>query len=308
MAAPVLIGTASWADKALTESGKFYPPDADSAEARLRFYASRFPLVEVDTTYYGLPQQSMAEQWAERTPDDFVFDVKAFALFTEHPAAVARLPKELRAELPAALAGKRNLYRKDAPPDVVDYCWRAFIDGLSPLAAAGKLGVVVFQFPKWVFPNRRTWSYFDEIKDRLGTYRAAVEFRNDIWLRADNREETLNRLGDLDFSYICVDEPQGFRSSVPPVVAASNDLGFVRFHGRNRDTWEKRTARASDRFDYRYEEAEFKEWVPGFHELVGETRAVHAIMNTNNDDQGPANAELLAGILRAAGLNVRPGG
>jgi uncharacterized protein YecE (DUF72 family) len=188
---------------------------------------------------------------------------------------------------------------------VIDYCWSAFVDGLAPLQKAGKLGVVVLQFPKWVFPNRRTWGYFEEVKDRLGPYRAAVEFRNDIWMRPDNREETLARLGDLGFAYICVDEPQGFRSSVPPVVAATGDLGFVRFHGRNREMWERRTSRSADRFDYRYRQDELEEWVPGFRKLLDEADVVHAVMNTNQEDQGPANAEVLTAVLRAAHLPAR---
>ncbi|HEX6032678.1 MAG TPA: DUF72 domain-containing protein [Tepidiformaceae bacterium] len=301
---PILLGTASWADKPLVESGKFYPPGATTPEERLRYYATKFPLVEADTTYYGLPQSSMVQRWVERTPDGFTFDVKAFSLFTEHPAPVARLPKELQKQLPGELREKKNLYRDDAPPEVVDYCWSTFIDGLMPLYEAKKLGVIVFQFPKWVFPNRRTWKYFEEIKDRLGPYRAAMEFRNDVWMRADNREETLARLGDLDFTYICVDEPQGFKSSVPPVVAATNGFGFVRFHGRNRETWEKRTKTSAERFDYWYSAEELDEWLPAFKELARDTRELHAVMNTNNSNQGPANAMLLGERLAAAGFHI----
>jgi uncharacterized protein YecE (DUF72 family) len=91
--ARVLLGTASWADKPLLESD-FYPESARTPEARLRYYATKFSLVEVDSTFYGLPQERMTKAWMERTPNGFVFDVKAFSLFTEHPAAVSRLPAE----------------------------------------------------------------------------------------------------------------------------------------------------------------------------------------------------------------------
>jgi uncharacterized protein YecE (DUF72 family) len=123
-------------------------------------------------------------------------------------------------------------------------------------------------------------------------------------MRADNREETLARLGDLGFTYICVDEPQGFASSVPPVVAATSDVAFVRFHGRNRETWEKRTKTSAERFDYWYQPDELDEWVPGIRELAREAEELHLVMNTNNYDQGPRNAELLAERLRAGGLAV----
>jgi uncharacterized protein YecE (DUF72 family) len=121
-------------------------------------------------------------------------------------------------------------------------------------------------------------------------------------MRADNREETLAKLGDLGFTYICVDEPQGFKSSVPPVVAATSKVAFVRFHGRNRETWEKRTKTSAERFDYWYKPEELDEWVPGIRELMREAEQVHLVMNTNNEDQGPANARLLGEQLRAANL------
>ena len=101
MPARVLIGTASWADKTLIDSKKFYPPEANTPEERLRFYASQFPLVEVDSPYYGLPTVETVQHWAERTPDGFTFDVKAYSLFTEHPTPVARLPRALKEVLPA---------------------------------------------------------------------------------------------------------------------------------------------------------------------------------------------------------------
>lgn len=298
--ARVLVGTASWADKPLIESGKFYPPDATTPEARLRYYASRFPIVEADTTYYGLPTIAMTEGWVERTPNDFTFDVKAYSLFTEHAAPVRRLPKDIQSLLPKALAGKSTLYRKDTPREVIDACWSTFIDGLTPLDNAGKLGVVVFQFPKWVFPNRRMRHYFEELRERLGPFRAAVEFRNDIWMSPAERENTANLLGDLDFTYICVDEPQGFRSSVPPIAIATSDIGFVRFHGRNTETWEKRMNSSAERFDYRYSREELEEWLPRIRSLAHDTEETHLIMNTNNDDQGPANAQLLADLLPTA--------
>lgn len=311
MTARILIGTASWADKPLAESGRFYPPEASSAESRLRYYASRFSLVEVDATYYGLPRADVARLWVERTPADFTFDVKAYSLFTEHPTPVHRLPAAVKEALPPALARKANLYREDTPPEVVDLCWSTFVDGILPLAEAEKLGVVVFQFPKWVFPNRRTKDYLAEVRERLGAYRAAVEFRNDVWLNAENREDVLALLGDLDMTYICVDEPQGFRSSVPPVAVATSALGFVRFHGRNAETWEKRTRTSAERFDYWYTDEDIAEWVPKIEALADETEELHLVMNTNRADQGPANADLVAEHLarsRVASAVVMPPG
>ncbi len=120
MAARILTGTCSWADKTLVDSRRFYPTEAKSPEARLRYYADQFELVEVDSSYYGLPTEQTAGLWVERTPDNFTFDVKAFRLLTQHPTPPNALPKEIRDALPRALAGKKNMYPRDLPSDVID--------------------------------------------------------------------------------------------------------------------------------------------------------------------------------------------
>ncbi len=304
MAARILIGTASWSDRPLIDSGRFYPPEARSAEDRLRYYASQFPLVEVDSPYYGLPVIETVQRWAERTPAGFVFDVKSYSLFTEHPTPVERLPRMLREVLPASLIGKRQFYREQAPPEFIDLCWSTFSDALLPLYDAGKLGVVLFQFPKWVTPNAAAHRYIEEIRERLGHYRGAVEFRNGQWLDAEHREQTFALLGDCDLSYVCVDEPQGFASSVPPVVAATNRLAIVRFHGQNGAMWEQRTQTASERFDYYYSEAEMAGWASRVASLAAESDEMHLVMNTNNHDQGPVNARLLTDGLQKSGITM----
>lgn len=302
----IRIGTASWTDRPLIESGRFYPERASTPEARLRFYATQFPLVEVDATYYGLPTDVQARHWVERTPPGFCFDVKAYSLFTDHPTPVDRLPQAIRQDLPAELHGRARFYRRDAPPRFLDLCWSTFIDALLPLHNAARLGAIVFQFPRWVVPGREAYDYLAEIRDRLGHYRGAIEFRNARWLDAEHQEETLNLLGDLGLAYICVDEPQGFESSVPPVSIATTDLAFVRFHGRNGAMWEARTGTASERFDYYYRPQEMDEWVPRIAALAEQASDVHLIMNTNNHDQGPANAELLAQRLHLGGVSLTP--
>lgn len=304
MAARILVGTASWADRPLIDSGRFYPPEAKGAEERLRYYASQFPLVEVDAPYYGLPTLETVQRWAERTPQGFTFDVKAYSLFTEHPTPVARLPKALQEVLPAALVGKRQFTREQAPGEFVDLCWSTFNDALLPLHESGRLGSILFQFPKWIAPSASAFQYLEQLPERLGHYRGAVEFRNARWLDAEHREQTLALLGDCGLSYVCVDEPQGFASSVPPVVAATTRLALVRFHGRNAETWEARTQTAAERFDYYYAAAELDEWVPRVASLAEQSDELHLVVNTNNSDQGPANARLLAQRLRARGVPV----
>src|SRR6266576_3861059 len=113
----VRFGTASWTDPTMTAPGVFYPKGADSAEERLRFYASQFSMVEVDSTYYALPNKRTAESWVERTPKDFVFDIKAHALMTGQPTELNRLPKAIKEDLPSELKDKQRIYRKDVPEE-----------------------------------------------------------------------------------------------------------------------------------------------------------------------------------------------
>src|SRR5437764_12327056 len=115
-AAKILVGTSSWTDKSLIESGRFYPLDATTPEARLRYYASQFPIVEIDSSYYGIPTEDNARGWVARTPPGFVFNIKAYRLFTRHQTPVVTLAKDIRNALgPVA---KKNIYENEVPADI----------------------------------------------------------------------------------------------------------------------------------------------------------------------------------------------
>jgi uncharacterized protein YecE (DUF72 family) len=295
--ARILTGTCSWADKTLVDSGRFYPREAKSAEERLRYYAEQFPLVEVDSSYYGLPSEKNAGLWVERTPDNFTFDVKAFRMLTQHPTPPSALPKDIRESLPRALVEKKNLYPRDLPSNVIDEVWFRFASALLPLDSAGKLGVIVFQFPPWFLPGTQSKDYITEAKERLPQYRIAIEFRNETWLSEKNADRTLVFLRDRSLPFVCVDEPQGFPTSVPPIAEATADIALVRFHGRNTATWAKRNIPASERFDYLYSEDELREWVPRIEHLAAETREVHLLMNNCRDDKAVVGARQLRALL-----------
>ncbi len=301
MGAKVLVGTCSWADKTLVDSG-WYPHEAKSPEERLRYYAGQFPIVEVDSTYYGLPAERNAELWVERTPPEFTFDIKAYALFTHHPAQVRSLPRDLREALPPALQAKRNVYLKDLSPDAVDETWRRFNSALLPLDSAGKLGAVLFQFPPWFLPGGGSREYILQAKERLGQYGMAVEFRNALWLSDERRQErTLGFLSDNAIPYVCVDEPQGFKNSVPPVVAATAPVSVLRLHGRNAETWAAKGIGAAERFDYLYDDAELGELVPRVKRLAESSREVHVLFNNCHGDQAVRNARRIGEMLGVGG-------
>jgi uncharacterized protein YecE (DUF72 family) len=295
--AKIRVGTASWTDPTLINSGRFYPASVRSAEARLQFYASQFNIVEVDSSYYALPSEKNGYLWVERTPDDFVFNFKVFRIFTQHPAPLNSLPKDIREGLSPELQQKGNLYYRDLPAGVTDDLWKRFESALLPLDSAGRLGVVLFQFPPWFYPGNEQREYILSCKQRLPQYRLAVEFRHNSWLNNKNIDRTLTFLRDNDFPFVCVDEPQGFKSSVPPVAEITSDIGLIRFHGRNKDTWEKKGIGPAERFNYLYSEEELKPWAEKIAELAKQTREMHVLFNNCYQDKAVVNARQISLML-----------
>lgn len=293
----IRIGTCSWTDPTLLSSGRFYPDSARSAEARLKYYAGQFDLVEVDSSYYTLPNERNSYLWAERTPDDFLFDFKAFRVFTQHPTPISSLPKNLREELTPELQQKGNLYYRDLPVELAGELWRRFEAALLPLDTVGKLGVVLFQFPPWFYPGSQQFDYILMCKQRLPQFRIAMEFRNNVWLSEKNRATALDFLRRNGLPLVCVDEPQGFRSSVPPVAEATSDIGLVRFHGQNRETWEKKGISTAERFNYLYSEEELRLWADKIGGLARLTREMHILFNNCYQDKAVVNARQMGLIL-----------
>jgi uncharacterized protein YecE (DUF72 family) len=294
----ILIGITGWTEPTLIKAGTFYPKKTMSAEDRLRFYAEEFPIVEVDSTYYSPPSERNSELWIERTPKHFTFNIKAFSLLTNHPTRPDGLYKDVRERLPAELADKRNIYRDKLPEDIVDEVWQRFHDALMPLHSAGKLGAVLFQFPQWFVISRKNKDYIVECAERLKDFRIAVEFRHKTWLEDRNADETLSFLDDRDIPMVCVDMPQGFDSSLPPVAAATTrDLAMVRFHGRDPNQWTKKNVSAAERFRYDYTKEELEEWVPKVRDLAGSARETHVLMNNCYQDYAVKSARQLSSLL-----------
>lgn len=284
----IKVGTASWTDRTLLESG-WYPPAADTPERRLAHYASRFPLVEVDATYYAPPAERTAELWVARTPAGFTFNVKAFSLLTGHPTRVSALYRDLRPE-----TEKRNVYPGDLDAQTYEEVWTRFLTALEPLAHAGKLGALLFQFPPWFTIRRDNKQYLLEVRERCAPIRAVFEFRHASWFDGDNEAETLDFLRRHRLPYVCVDMPQGHRSSVPPVLAVTAELAVVRFHGHS-TKWNSRDI--YQRFGYRYSERELADWAPKLRELAGQAEQTHVLLNNCYRDYAQRNAEQLTDLL-----------
>jgi uncharacterized protein YecE (DUF72 family) len=297
--ANILVGTSSWTDKSLIDSGRFYPPSVTTPEARLRYYASQFPIVEIDSSYYGIPAEANARAWIERTPPGFVFNIKAYRFFTRHQTPVASLAKEIRAAL--GPVPKVNIYDEDVPAEIALELWRQFRAVLEVLRAAGKLGAVQFQFAPWVAFHPKSFDYIEHCRAMLAGFRLAVEFRNRTWFESEKHaERTLAFERDNGLVNVVVDAPQGVAGTIPAVWEVTEPvLAVVRLHGRNRQTWSRKGLTASSqRFNYDYDEAELRDLAQSVRTLSGKADTVHVLFNTNYQDQGQRAARTLGGILR----------
>ena len=287
----IRVGTAGWTDRSLIAAG-WYPAEANTPEKRLRYYASQFPLVEVDATYYALPAEQTARAWAERTPAGFTFNIKAFSLFTQHPTPVKALPADLREA--AGQAGKDRVYLKDVDPAVAGQAWDRFLAALEPLRGAGKLGAILLQFPPWFPISRANKEYILACARRAAPRRVCVEFRNRTWMTEDNQPETLEFLAAHQLPYVSVDEPQGYPSSIPPVLAATSDLAVVRMHGHS-DKWTSKDI--AEKFGYRYRDDELDEWAIRIRDLAAGADVTHVVFNNCYRDYAHVNARQLAARL-----------
>jgi len=286
----IKVGTASWTDKTLLDSG-WYPEGANTPEKRLGYYARQFPLVEVDSTYYAPPNEQTTTLWVRRTPAGFTFNIKAFSLLTGHPTKVGALPKDLRPE-----TDKKNLYPKDVPAQTYEEVWTRFLSALDPLVDAGKLGLLLFQFPPWFTIRKSNKQTLLEVAARCKPLRVAVEFRHASWFDGDNERETLDFLREHDLPFVVVDMPQGHRSSIPPIVEATSDLAAVRFHGHS-DKWTSNDIH--EKFGYLYSRQELAEWAPKVLALAAQTKQTHVLMNNCYSDYAQRNAQQLIELFDA---------
>ncbi|HET9937228.1 MAG TPA: DUF72 domain-containing protein [Gaiella sp.] len=275
--ATVRIGTCSWADEGLLKA--WYPRGVSTAEARLRYYAERFDVVEVDSPYYALPDPAVTERWARRTPDAFTFHVKASAAMTWH----------------------------EGQP--TDEAFRLFRAALEPLELSGKLQGVLLQYHPRFTKSAAAKAELARAPERLAPLVPLVEFRHRSWLEEPERADTLAYLEANGLAFVSLDSPRTRASNVSPrVAAATHRVAYVRFHGRNAATWNIRGARsAAERFDWLYAPEELGEWVGPLARLAGEAEEVYALFNNNRDDFAPRSAQILRGLLDEAGVPAAGG-
>jgi uncharacterized protein YecE (DUF72 family) len=297
----ILVGTCSWTDKTLIKDTDWYPKRSMSAAERLAFYAARFPIAEADSTYYFPPTPQLVTGWADRTPAAFTMNIKAYSLLTGHPARPNSLWPDVREAIKPEFTGKRNVYVSHLPSDAVDEVWNRFRYALRPLADAGKLGVVLMQYPEWFTARKDNRAQLTAIRERWEDVPVCVEFRSPTWFSTPrDRDRTVGALRDLGLALVVVDAP---KASGLPIVAEVTvpGLAVVRFHGRNNDTWREQTKSAAERFKYLYSKREMQSWVPKVRGLAEQAERVHALMNNCYQDYGVRNAADLVELLEGEG-------
>jgi len=293
----VLVGTCSWTDKTLIGCGRFYPKGCSTAEARLRYYASQFPLVEVDSSYYAMPSVDNSVRWVERTPADFIFNIKAFRLLTNHQTPLEVFPNDMQ----KALSGlnKRTVYYRDLPNEIRLEVWRRYREAIAPLKDVGKLHLVHFQFPPWLLRSRAGHDHVRHCVEMMAGYTVSVEFRNRMWFEDEHMASTLAFERELGVVHTVVDAPQGFDNSIPQVWEVTHPrFVYVRLHGRNAATWNVQGGTAaSDRFNYDYSAIELAGLANRIAELAARGLDIHVVFNNNMEDQGQRNARSLMDVL-----------
>jgi uncharacterized protein YecE (DUF72 family) len=276
MAATVRLGTCSFADEGLVKS--WYPRGVSTARARLAYYAERFDTTEVDSPYYHLPDPAVTGRWAQRTPPEFTFHVKAHASMTGHEPADQR------------------------------EAFGAFRASLAPLELSGKLRGILLQYHPRVVKSAEAKRDLEAVRELLDPLVPLVEFRHRSWLEADERADTFDFLERNGLAVVSVDAPPTRASNVLPTFAAvTHAVAYVRFHGRNVKTWNIRADKSWRRFDWMYAEEELAEWVDDLGRLAAEADEVYAMFNNNRDDFAPRSAMLLRDLLDRAGIPAAGG-
>jgi uncharacterized protein YecE (DUF72 family) len=291
------VGTCSWTEKTLIQSGEFYPGDVNTAEGRLRYYASHFDTVEVDSSYYAIPDRRNTSLWAERTPEDFIFHIKVYGALTGHGIDPGTLPRDIFNILPEKDRTGKNVYVKE--PDILNAIADRMKDAVAPLRNMNKLGLLVFQFPPWFQYTTTNADAILKCKERMHDMRIAVEFRHGSWLTPGSRDSVFRLLREHQLTYIPADEPQyGTLATVPFVPEVTSDVAYFRFHGRNKENWLKKGLATSLRYKYLYSDAELRECVLSIRAADKKANVTYAMLNNCHGGFAIKNALSLKELTR----------
>jgi uncharacterized protein YecE (DUF72 family) len=287
----ILVGTSSWADPGFV---KEWYPEGMPAKERLPWYAERFQAVELNSSFYAVPDRNTVHKWVEDTPGGFVFDVKVHRALSRHSAPLDSLPPDLRDRARTNERG-RVLLTDELESELA----RRLVEEVAPLAEAKKLGAFLVQLTPAFAPGRHKLSELDGLVEALGPHRVAVELRHRGWLRERNRDETFGWFSERGVAFVCVDAPPGDHVPIMPSdldAVTRDDLAYLRAHGRNTEGY--LTGRTvAERFGWRYRDEELEEIAGRARELSEQAGEVHVLFNNNRGDDAPTAAQRFRTLL-----------
>lgn len=268
----IYVGLTGWSDHPDVYS------ETTSVRDRLFDYSGHFPIVEVDTSFYAIPSEKTVLKWLDETPDSFKFIVKGYHGMTGHT----------RGEPDPYYETKQQMF--DA--------FRAAID---PFQRAGKLAAILMQFPPWFDCQFKNVQYLRYVKQQLGDYPVAIEFRNRSWYSPQYVDGTLKLLSELKLIHTVCDEPQAGEGSVPLTPTVTADVASLRIHGRNVHGWLQNGRTQQEwrkvRCLYNYNEEELRELAGHIEKMAKRARHVYVIFNNNSGHDAAHNAKALLDIL-----------
>jgi uncharacterized protein YecE (DUF72 family) len=294
MAGKILVGTSSWADPGFVK--EWYPPKLPSAE-RLSWYAERFRYVELNSSFYAVPDRNTVHKWVGATPDDFAFDVKVHRLLSRHSAPLDSLPPDLRDHAETTGRGRVRL-----TPGLERALAERLVEETAPLAEAGKLGCYLVQLTPAFSVRKHRLDEIDGLVDALAPHRVALELRNRGWVRDEQRDRTLEWFADRGVAFVCVDAPPDDHFSIMPSgldAVTRDDLAYLRLHGRNSEGYLKGSS-VAERFGWRYEDDELEEVAARAEILAEQAGEVHVAFNNNRGDDAPTAAQRFRALLGQA--------
>jgi uncharacterized protein YecE (DUF72 family) len=290
MAGRVIVGTSSWADPGFIKD--WYPPGMKAGD-RLPWYAQRFEAVELNSSFYAVPERQTVKRWVEVTPDGFTFDVKLHKLLSRHSATLDSLPPGLREHASTTPRGRVVL-----EPEIERALTAELLDAIEPLERAGRLGALLLQTTPAFKPSSKSLEELEPLVEQLAPRRLALELRHRSWVMGERAAETLAWCSDRDVSFVCVDSPPGEDFPIMPGIDAvtRDDLAYLRLHGRNTDGYLHGKS-VAERFGWIYGEAELEEVAERVHRLAEEAAEVHVFFNNNRDDDAPTAARRFRALL-----------
>jgi uncharacterized protein YecE (DUF72 family) len=294
MAGRILVGTSSWADPGFVK--EWYPPKMP-AKDRLPWYAERFETVELNSSFYAVPDRTTVHKWVEDTPDGFVFDVKVHRLLSRHSAPLDSLPPELRDGAETVGRGRVRL-----TPELETALAARLVEETAPLAESGKLGAYLVQLTPGFRPGGHELEELDRLVEALAPHKVAIELRHRGWVREKRRERTLGWFSEREVAFVCVDAPPGDNFQIMPSdldAVTRDDLAYIRLHGRNTEGYLTGKS-VAERFAWRYEDDELEEIADRVHGLAEQAGEVHVAFNNNRGDDAPTAAQRFRALLGQA--------